>query len=77
MKIIDHPSIIKSGKIRDQHRSIPHRIVLRHEPGSLQPYITHMENLEIKDGTFVHESFYWGHYFSNLEDAEKDFLARK
>ena len=77
MNIQNHPSILNAGEIRIQSGCVPHRVVLRHEPESYQKYVTHMENLKLNGDTFEHESFYWGHYFSTLEAAEKDFQERK
>jgi hypothetical protein len=76
MKIENHPSILDAKPIIMQSGCVPHRIVLRWETESYHPYVTHMENLKLEGDTLVHEDFYCGHYFSTLEDAQRDFASR-
>lgn len=46
--------------LRDMGENRPHR------------YVTHQHNIMFGDG----DGFYWGHYFSDRAEAEKDFFAR-
>jgi hypothetical protein len=83
MKIVNESDIIQSGSIKVDEGMMPARIVIRHIPENLHNhYVVHRENLkvqEIEPGIFewTHAEFYWGHYFSKLEDAQKDFEDRK
>lgn len=77
IKINNHPSILRASTIEISEGLQPHRMVLRKNGDE---YITHRENLEpIQNGDvleFQHRDFYWGHYFSSLEAAIKDFEDR-
>jgi len=44
-------------------------VVLRHLPQSAEPYVTHVYDSN-KD------SYFWGHYFSTLEEGLEDFQDR-
>lgn len=46
--------------LRDFGESRPHR------------YVTHQHNIQYGE----HEGFYWGHYFSDLKEAQQDFIER-
>jgi hypothetical protein len=75
MKVINHPTILMGKEIRVSDGTFPHRIVLRKNENS--EYTTHMENLVVQNNNeFVHDSFYWGHYFNSLDEAKRDFEER-
>jgi hypothetical protein len=76
MNIKNDPSVLLHSPIQIQEGLRPYRFVLRHEPGQFQPFISHRENLKLVGDTWVHEDFYWGHYFSSKDEAEKDFRDR-
>jgi len=77
MKIFDDPSIQRSTKINIAEGLRPSRVVLRKVDDAYQPFIVHRENLTPKQNgdvlEFHHAEFYWGHYFTNEVDANKDF----
>lgn len=76
-KILNDPTIINHTYIKVCDGLRPHRLVLRHLPDEVKPYVTHMENMKlVGDDTYGHEDFYWGNYFDSLEDANKDFEKR-
>lgn len=54
-----------------------HGVALRHSPESDQQWLTHAFNSSaaVASGKFT-KGFYSGHYFSNSDDALKDFLKR-
>ena len=76
-KVLNDPSILNYTFIKVSEGLRPHRVVLRHLPDEVQPYVVHMENMNlVEDDTYGHDTFYWGHYFDSLEDAEKGFEER-
>ena len=78
MKIKNDSSVIKATSIKIEDGMLPHRLVLRHLTDSIQPYVTHCESMRFEQGeVWIHDSYFWGHYFSKKEDAEKDFEERK
>lgn len=78
MKIKNEESVMYGSAIKIADGTMPHRVVLRKVEDSYQPYVTHYENMRLEDGgnTWVHDSFYWGHYFSSKDDAVKDYEER-
>ena len=79
MKIKNDASVIDAKVLKIIEGLKPHRVVLRKlHDDEYCPYVTHVENMRLDtDGnTFVHEEFYWGHYFTTLEEAKKDFEER-
>lgn len=77
MRIKNDETVLCSTAIKIAEGMLPYRVVLRQVTDSYQPYITHMENMRLEEGNvWVHESYYWGHYFSTKEDAENDFKTR-
>ena len=77
MKVKNEETVIYGTALKISDGTKPHRVVLRYLEGEYQPYVTHMENMKLEGSeAFVHESFYWGHYFSNKDDAVKDFEER-
>ncbi len=77
MKIKNEETVLYGTAVKVVDGTKPHRVVMRHLPDEYQANVTHMENMKLEDlETFIHESFYWGHYFSKKEDAERDFKER-
>ena len=78
MKIKNDETIVYGSPIIIRDGALPVRVVIRKVDDSSKPFITHMENMRLEDNgnTWVHESFYYGHYFMHLKDAEKDFDER-
>lgn len=77
MKVKNKKTVLYGTAIKVADGLKPHRVGLRQVDDPYQPYVTHMENMQLEDlETFVHESFYWGHYFAERADAEKDFEER-
>ena len=52
---------------------LPARVVLHHV-GGVEPYVTHVEVLD--RGTLEHRDYVWGHYFTDYQEAVKDFADR-
>lgn len=50
-------------------------IVLAEKPKAVQPFVTWRRNIS-NDEQSGKEDFFWGHYFSDPEAAQKDFTAR-
>ena len=77
MKIKNEKTVLYGTVVKVSDGMNPHRVVLRFIEGELHPYVTHMESMKVQDSnTLVHDEFYWGHYFSNKEEAENDFNER-
>ena len=82
MDVIDHPDVRQRTRIIVDHGLVHHRIVLRYDSGSVQPWVTCFENLKVtklneNGGVLEHDSFYWGEYFDTEAEAEKSFKLRK
>lgn len=61
-----------SKTIPGDDSTMTHRIVLRHIPESVQPFVTHMQVFPPDRPAY----FVQGHYFSDLKDAFEDFGKR-
>ena len=74
MEILNDSSIVRSTFIKVEDGCRPYRIVLRHVEGSFTPYVVHHESLRFEQSNiWVHEAFFWGHYFQNQPDAIDKF----
>lgn len=71
MRIINHPSIIDFTPVTIRDGEHPNRVVLRKLNES--EYVVHHENMYIHGDNVEHMSFYWGHYFSDLDSATEEF----
>lgn len=76
-KINNHPSILQATALTIEEGLMPYRYVLRDTKAGVQPFVVHRENLKFVDGVWEHYEFYWGHYFSELPEAEKFFQEKK
>lgn len=78
MKVTRDKNILRTTSVKVDDGLVPHRVVLRHVPESVMPWVTHEEAMKIVDDgeTMVHHSFYWGNYFDSKEAAEADFEKR-
>jgi hypothetical protein len=77
MRIENDETIIAFSPIVIRSGERPNRIVLRYIKESYHPYVTHCESMRCEVGDiWKHEDFFWGHYFSTLEEAQKDFEER-
>jgi len=66
-------TIMRRALIPDAPGCMRAEIVLRHIPhNKYHPYVTHQHNIIHGDN----DGFYWGHYFSTLADAYKDYYKR-
>jgi len=85
MKVLQERSIVRATAVKVADGLVPHRVVMRHDPESVQPWTTHEETMKFEpdpdnpsEGVkLVHGSFYWGHYFDTEAEAVKDFEERK
>lgn len=84
MKVTREGSIVRATSVKIDDGLVPHRLVMRHVPDSVQPWTTHEETMTLspdetsEDGAMlVHRSFYWGHYFDTEAEAVADFDKRK
>ena len=50
-------------------------IVLAHNPDAVQPFVTWERDIE-NDKQTGREDFYWGHYYTDRDNARKDFVSR-
>jgi hypothetical protein len=77
-KVKNDPSILEAKNLIIAEGLMPYRYVLRHVPESpYHPYVTHRENMKLEGDTWEHMEFYWGHYFTTIEEARADFEERK
>lgn len=75
MMIQADPSILQATPIHVEEGLRPYRYVLRLVTG-MHPYVIHRENLTLCEGVWMHEEFYWGHYFLTQESAKKEWEKR-
>lgn len=84
-KVEDDPSIKQAGPLRVGEGVLPSRYVLRFVPESHDPWVTHLEVLDLfvteqeggrVVGVFKSRGFSQGNYFSNAKDAKEDFDKR-
>lgn len=71
---IEHTSEISQGDFSTQ----PYRVVLHQN--NRGEYVTHLENLDRQEGggfkPKARRDFYWGHYFTDYNEALRDYTAR-
>ena len=77
MKIENDASIINWTPISIRNDELPYRIVIRKVEGC-KPFACYYEKMRLEAGNkFVHESFYYGSYFDNEEQATNEFEERR
>lgn len=82
-KFNNHPSILQATPLHIEGGMMPYRYVLREfkqlstqvYPG--EPWVVHRENMTLSGETWEHVEFYWGHYFTTKDAAEKYFEERR
>lgn len=75
-KFKDDASIVQAKALHIEEGCMPYRYVLRYQPYQFQKYSVHRENMKLVGNTWEHMEFYWGHYFSSLDLAQRE-LNRK
>jgi hypothetical protein len=77
MEVKRDESIHRATRVVVDTGLVPHRVVLRYVPDSVQPWVTHFEAMKVADeDTLVHAYWFQGHYFDTKEDALEDFNER-
>jgi len=80
-RILTTSDVVNASSVIMMHSHLPRRVVLRHQPGSVQEWVVHVETLTFarRDGNelLVHRSFENGNYFSDEQRARVRFCERQ
>jgi hypothetical protein len=72
IKIYKSDKILRATPIQIEEGMKPYRRVLRNV-GGYMPFVVHYEAMKLVGDTWESDSFYWGHYFTNIKAAQEAF----